>query len=716
MDAGVLFGKYRIQKQIGRGGMGIVYLAEDCALARLVAIKVLDKEITSSPLFEQRFLQEARTIASLNHPNILPIYALSHIEDCWAIEMPYISGGSLMDAELRGNLDVHRVLTHTRDILLALAVCHESGIIHRDVKPSNILLGENGTALLSDFGLAKVLAAHQQDSLRASHSSSLFIGTPRYAPPESWEEQAPTAAWDIYSVGMVLYEAISGSTPYDAETLLGLMKQLLERPVPPLKEVAPSVSQELSDLVSRMLFHDPAARFQDVADVLEAFWALPELSGDSPSPPVLVKPHAASKSLSLAPSHARLSGTRKTKTSFKVGLPFFLILLAAGASIFALSRYVIGSSTAPLRRKHIASETLSVNNVGDFLVFDSVDMQNQETLSAHCIGKINRDAPSWQLVAVGPEHLWFMELYSRPDGLMGIEGYWADYDRDSTMVFRHGSIAGKGRWVRSNEDVATTLTFKNLETGLEWNESLLFRHSDTPPLGSGFLCALTASDAVPSLLYNEILPRRLPWAKAVEVIFQEAGLAQITVPKYKKNETVLELDGQLREAAWHIELGEDAATTGLAIPVEGPEGTFMRLWHDEEGLVLGIHVASSLISPRLLIALQTSHAISALSSRRWIIQADNGVILASKTLGGDPGTPWNCTWQMAQHASKGVWEVEIKIPFDELGVSSPFITEQRWFLNCQVGQVHLNRMKTMAQWGHDILEKTSCGLMLALYE
>ncbi|HOH32159.1 MAG TPA: serine/threonine-protein kinase, partial [Candidatus Hydrogenedentes bacterium] len=165
METGSILGKYHILTQLGRGGMGVVYLAEDTTLRRQIALKVLDQSITSTPHFESRFLQEARLVASLNHPNIVPIHALEQINGEWILEMPYIEGGSLMDAEARGTLDLRQMLKCVRDVLLALAVCHEAGIIHRDVKPSNILLDNQCRGMLSDFGLAKLLSLRQRDSL-----------------------------------------------------------------------------------------------------------------------------------------------------------------------------------------------------------------------------------------------------------------------------------------------------------------------------------------------------------------------------------------------------------------------------------------------------------------------------------------------------------------------------------------------------------------------
>jgi len=145
--------------------MGVVYLAEDETLGRQVALKVLAHTFSSDDQFEERFRQEARTIASLRHPNIVQIHSLERVGEDAAIDMDYVEGGALADAELAGTMTLRRVMGHAWDVLQALACCHEAGIVHRDVKPSNILLEADGRALLSDFGLAKLLAEYHTASV-----------------------------------------------------------------------------------------------------------------------------------------------------------------------------------------------------------------------------------------------------------------------------------------------------------------------------------------------------------------------------------------------------------------------------------------------------------------------------------------------------------------------------------------------------------------------
>lgn len=707
MKQGTLFGKYIIHNQLGRGGMGVVYLAEDRSLERYVALKVLDQNITASPFFEQRFLQEARTIASLNHPNILPIYALSRIDDYWVIEMPHIEGGSLADAEMKGNLDVRHTLRYIRDVLLALAVCHESNVIHRDVKPSNILLGKDGRGILSDFGLAKILSAHQQDSLKTTCSSTLFIGTPRYAPPESWEEQTPSAAWDIYSVGMVLYEVVTGSTPYDAQTPLSLMKQILERPIPPLKELVPAVSAELNDLVAEMLRHDPVERIHDVADVLERFWGLPELSEESASAPVLLKPYN-SQHVTINKSHEFAQrGTDKRKIKKGLIIAILSIMTAIGIGVFALfetydsAGFRLSANAFSLSPEKGRSQTL--------VSFDTVYIDSQQILSGYCMAEMSDHKQPSRILAAGPQYLWLLDLAKQSNDTFAIQGYWADYGQASAPLFRHGNVSGKGQWVHEGEDLAATLIFENGENASTWNQSILFRRSDIPETGPSYLCKLSSTDAIPSLLFNEMIPRNLEWMDTLESFLRSLGLVQVSVYKNSAEVDTLALDGRLSENIWQAPLTHKS----LMPPSSGPPSSFMQVYRSNDAVYIGLHIPLELTKPRLLLALQINHAIPAGSAKRFTVQIDNGIIKNASILELDTSLPWECNWEVAQTTYDGITQVEIKIPFYEMGILDTSLTGQRWLLNCQAGTARPDGINVIAQWGNDDVVNTPCGMVLA---
>ncbi len=710
METGSILGKYHILTQLGRGGMGVVYLAEDTTLRRQIALKVLDQSITSTPHFESRFLQEARLVASLNHPNIVPIHALEQINGEWILEMPYIEGGSLMDAEARGTLDLRQMLKCVRDVLLALAVCHEAGIVHRDVKPSNILLDNQGRGMLSDFGLAKLVAFRQRDSLDSNCSASLFIGTPRYAPPESWEEQEPTPAWDIYSMGMVLYEAVAGNTPYDAQTPLSLMKQMLERPIPPLKEAAPHISDELNGLVTHLLAREPGDRPQYADEVLQRFWLLPELSGDSTSPPVLVKPAGHAPAGRRTVRKTRPSPAFKGRMLLTAIAAVLVVMLLAGAGFLFLRRH-----TAPSPVAYRAPETISQTEaavVSDRILFDTLDMETHEVVSGNCLSLRGGEGSAWRIVATGPAHLWFLELHPQPGELVDLQGHYAEYDRSSAMVFRHGTITGRGRWIRLNEELAVTFSLVSADTIVKDNKSILFKRAAPSLSETSFSCTLASSEAVPSLVYNELLPRNLSWVSPLYLFFHDVGFSRLMVPFHNTHDNPHTLDGRLEESVWRVSLEGYEDTSILMKPVSGPMGTSLRAWHDSEALYIGVHLATALEEPRLFLALQTSHPIPASRAGRWIVQSDKGEVVSTKHIRAGIAIPWVCDWKIAHYLSHDALEMEIKIPFAGLEMTEAPPAETCWLLNCQIGRPLPDGMQTAAQWGDNTVENTLCGLAL----
>ncbi|MFO7976658.1 MAG: serine/threonine-protein kinase, partial [Candidatus Hydrogenedentota bacterium] len=340
LESGTQFGKYRIEKMIGQGGMGVVYVAEDTTLGRRVALKVLSPDLVSRRAFEERFRREARIIARLNHPNIVQIHSLETIDEKLVIDMTYVEGGSLADAEGARRVTIGHTLQSVADALTGLASCHQIGVIHRDVKPSNILLSHHGMALLSDFGLSKCLAVQHESAMSSMASSCLFLGTPRYAPPESWEGKDPTPAWDIYSIGAVIYESIAGRAPHEANSPLELIRSFYENPVPPLSRVDSDISGVLSETVEAMLACNPQERPPDAAAALERLTKAPEFKNkDSRKGSTIVQLKWRPKRISRRPSILK-----------KAVLPAvfaLLVLLGVGASLLPLSNWFSGASPQP---------------------------------------------------------------------------------------------------------------------------------------------------------------------------------------------------------------------------------------------------------------------------------------------------------------------------------------------------------------------------------
>ena len=225
---GQRLGRYLISSSLGRGGMAEVFRARDERLSREVAIKVVLPAYGSEPQLLQRFLREARVVASLEHPNILPIYDFGEREGLPYLVMPLVRGGTLADRLDGSVLDPARIATWARDLALALDAAHAAGVLHRDVKPGNVLVGRDQHLFLADFGIARLC-----DATRLTRTGTV-VGTPVYMAPEVAAGQPAAAASDLYSLAVMCYEMLAGRPPFEGENVLSILHQHATSPVPPI--------------------------------------------------------------------------------------------------------------------------------------------------------------------------------------------------------------------------------------------------------------------------------------------------------------------------------------------------------------------------------------------------------------------------------------------------------------------------------------------------
>ena len=263
-------GEYEILTELGRGGMAVVYLAHDLALDRKVAIKVMSPELRlMGEQVVERFNREARTAAKLSHPSIIPIYAVRQTQDLTYFVMKFIQGRSLesvMREEERLPTDV--VQTILSQVGSALDYADRNGVIHRDVKPGNVMLDEEGWAVVTDFGIAKAVEAEGLTMTGAA------IGTPSYMSPEQCSGLDITGAADQYSLGVVAYEMLSGKLPFEGESAMTVMYRHTHEPPPPISSVWPECPPDLADAVMRMLEKKPENRWPSVEAAVEAIAAI----------------------------------------------------------------------------------------------------------------------------------------------------------------------------------------------------------------------------------------------------------------------------------------------------------------------------------------------------------------------------------------------------------------------------------------------------------
>src|SRR5438477_6167287 len=277
------FGRYQLLGLLGRGGMGSVYEAEHLGLRRRVALKVLDPALTRQPDFVQRFHREVETIAHLDHPNILPVYDTGEDDGLLYLVMLLVRGGTLKD---RMHTEpppwpVKRVLSLAQQVLAALDAAHQQGIIHRDIKPDNILL-HGDRALLADFGIAKLMQGDPGLTVVGT-----FMGTPDYAAPEQVLALPLDGRSDLYAFGVVLYELLTGRVPYRADTPMAVALQHVQGMLPAPRELNPDLPEPMARVLMRALAREREERYSSGSEVGEALQeAMGASEGSGAAPPL----------------------------------------------------------------------------------------------------------------------------------------------------------------------------------------------------------------------------------------------------------------------------------------------------------------------------------------------------------------------------------------------------------------------------------------------
>jgi eukaryotic-like serine/threonine-protein kinase len=327
-----LAGEYSLDRELGRGGMGVVYLAREVRLAREVALKVLPPHLAASADMREQFIREAQMAARLSHPNIVPIHRVGEAGDVVYFAMAYVPGLTLGEhLRTRGPLVPDHAIRVLREVAWALTYAHTSGLVHRDVKPDNIML-EHGTGrtLVTDFGIALTSAAFDELA-----RDGRIVGTAHYMSPEQASGEPVDARSDIYSLGIVAYYAVTGRLPFEATSAhLLLAKHLRETP-PPIRSIAPAVPQRLAGAIECCLAKDPAHRFQRASDFAQAI--------DQAVEPVREIP---------APLRVWLSREEKTR------VPRFIAALYAGGGVIGAATALTGSPVIGIPIAAVVSSSL----------------------------------------------------------------------------------------------------------------------------------------------------------------------------------------------------------------------------------------------------------------------------------------------------------------------------------------------------------------------
>jgi serine/threonine protein kinase len=331
------FGKYEVLQRLGRGGMAEVYRAYHPNLDRYVAIKVLHSFLSDEGEFKARFEKEAQHIAKLRHPNIVQVYDFDFDEDTdsYFMVMELIEGPTLKDylydpSNKAQRLPLDEALRITRQSVEALSYAHQRGMIHRDVKPANLMLDEkeNNRVVLTDFGIAKLLTGSQNTM------SGGLVGTPAYMSPEQGMGETGDERSDLYSLGVILYQMLTGTLPYDAETPMALILQHMNDPVPSVRAVDPHLPPAVDKVLQKLMAKEPDERYQTAQELINELNRL-EKSPASIDPTTIVLPRVQTPSLPRE---------KEIQESARPRIPVALILLIIGLIGIGGGVYAVGAS------------------------------------------------------------------------------------------------------------------------------------------------------------------------------------------------------------------------------------------------------------------------------------------------------------------------------------------------------------------------------------
>jgi len=450
MDAGTVLGRYVVQSRLGAGGMGEVYLARDTQLQRTVALKILPQNFASDQQRMRRFIQEAKTAAALRHPNVAHIYEIGEQDGIRFISMEFIEGETLRQLMMRGPIKIADALDIAAQIAGALVAAHECGIIHRDIKPENVIVRADGYVRVLDFGLAKLTeqaggAMDTEAPTRAqiNTAAGIIMGTANYMSPEQARGQDVDTRTDVWSLGVVLFEMITGQLPFQGSTSSDVIAKILERESPPLARFVPDMPETLEWIVAKALTRNKDERYQTAKEMLADLKKLrrrleldaekertaPEVTLPDDRAPTIVRPtfdrqargQPVASTADVAP-HVTSSAEYLVNEikQHKFGAAAILMIALIGATGLGFGVYKLVERSRSIATDHNRRITRLTNNGhvdsasispdGKYVAYSALDEAGQSSLWIRHIPTTS----NVQIVpAVGPHVLYRQPVFSR---------------------------------------------------------------------------------------------------------------------------------------------------------------------------------------------------------------------------------------------------------------------------------------------------------------
>jgi eukaryotic-like serine/threonine-protein kinase len=334
----LLAGRYELQDVAGSGGMSSVYRARDTVLERTVAIKILHEQYSDDPEYVERFRREARALAQLNHPNIVTVIDRGEFEGRQFIVFEHVEGENLKElVDREGQLPVDRALALVHQVARGLAFAHDHDVIHRDVKPHNVLIDEDGVAKVTDFGIARSL-----DPADGLTETGTLLGTSEYIAPEQASGARVDERSDQYSLAVVLYELLTGEPPYTGDNFMAVAMKHIQQPVPRVRDVRPDVAPRIDAIVARAMAKRPDDRFPSTEAMMAALEAA-QAGKDSTPVPVAQADDGATESI---PVPGPLPAVERSRRRFPP--PIVIGLVGVGVAALVLSLIIAGGGTDAL--------------------------------------------------------------------------------------------------------------------------------------------------------------------------------------------------------------------------------------------------------------------------------------------------------------------------------------------------------------------------------
>lgn len=377
----ILGGRYELIEKIGTGGMAIVYKARCHLLNRYVAVKILRPELVEDENFVNRFKRESQAAASLSHPNIVNVYDVGQEDGIYYIVMEYICGKTLKEyVREKGRLDSKEAIKIALQIGAALEHAHKNGIVHRDIKPQNILIGDDCTVKVADFGIARAVT-----STTITLAGSNVVGSVHYFSPEQARGGYTDAKSDIYSLGIVLYEMVTGTLPFEGDTAVSVAIKHIQEKVKPPGEINPGIYKSLQDIIQKAIEKQPERRYQSAAEMNKDLKrALEEPNGDfvvpnydSDAPTQVLKP--INEEIVETNSNPEKTEKRSWVKVVLITIPFILVMILA---------FFIG---ARIYENNFVSQDVEIPNLENMLFEDAKELLEENNLYIAVEGKTHSD-------------------------------------------------------------------------------------------------------------------------------------------------------------------------------------------------------------------------------------------------------------------------------------------------------------------------------------